>query len=271
MYTFEILNTDQLINKLKLFKFTRKIKELHLHHTWKPTHKSFAVALRVQGENAYNYLNSSMKTVHITQREFSDIAQHLTLFPDGMWAVGRDWNKIPASVTNHNTGTFMIECIGNFDIQGLKTTVENSLGYDKLEGKQLESLLKFSSAFINIMGLKKENIRTHNEFTDEKTCFGNGLSITEIRNKVESYKKAEIQPAKLLTIKIPPQTVNVYKEATDKSEILLHIKDGTQLMYMYKIVGEEIEGNSTWYKVRVMKENGSWTNGFVHGKFVIEK
>ena len=62
-------------------------------------------------------------------RGFSDIAQHLTIDPDGHLWTGRNWNLPPASPTGKNgtaaAGPFMFEIVGDFDD-----------GQDALDGDQ---------------------------------------------------------------------------------------------------------------------------------------
>lgn len=267
MYTFKIVTTEELIDIFNSFVFTRPIRELHLHHMWKPTHYTFDKAVSIYGtdlsidKNAYNVINSSVKTSHLNDRGFSDIAQHISLFPDGMWAIGRDWNKIPASATGHNTGAFMLEVLGNFDSEGNPTTEYNSLGYDKLEGEQLEALLKFSKAFITKTKLTVDNIRTHNEFTDEKTCFGNGLSITDIRNKVSNYgtKKAIYGFANRLPIFSSPDLL--------ANNIIGYVSSDYKLLVRYYVNGETVGTSAKWAYIRSY-ENKIAIDGYTHESFL---
>ena len=74
----------------------------------------------------------------------------LTLFPDGSWLTGRPFHKTPASIAGWNTGALAVEMLGNFDLPG--TGEFNSLGYDKLEGKQREEILKLIKYFIDKYG-----------------------------------------------------------------------------------------------------------------------
>lgn len=165
-----ILTTQELINLWKSFKWTRYPKEVHIHHTWKPTHSNF-------NENNHLQLHESMKNHHIKTNGWSDIGQHLTLFPDGKWVVGRDWNINPASILGRNSLGFAIEMVGNFDIKG--TGEYNSLGYDKLEGKQLNSILQFLN-FVNLP------IIFHREYSD-KTCPGTSIDKNKFIQMVKEY------------------------------------------------------------------------------------
>jgi hypothetical protein len=55
-----------------------------------------------------------MENAH-RERGFAEIAQNLTIFPDGTVAVCRSLEKIPAGIKGANTGGICIENLGNFD------------------------------------------------------------------------------------------------------------------------------------------------------------
>ena len=142
------ISIDEVIKVMK----DKKYKEFHIHHTWKPTHKSFTGTNHMQ-------LQTSMRNYHVNVNGWSDIGQHLTLFPDGKLLTGRDFGKSPASITNHNTGALAIEMVGNFDNPG--TGSYNTLGYDRLEGEQRKTILKLVQAFGDVYGYDK--VIFHNE------------------------------------------------------------------------------------------------------------
>lgn len=170
--TFKKLNFNELTKELDKHKF----KQLHIHHTWKPTHKSFT-------GNNHMVMQQSMKNYHVNTNKWSDIAQHLTLFPDGIWLTGRPFNIAPASISGWNTGALCVEMIGNFDLPN--TGSFNNLGYDKLEGQQKQEILRLISYFINKYG--EQSIKFHNEHPSvSKTCPGTSLNkqvlIQEAKN-----------------------------------------------------------------------------------------
>lgn len=162
MSNFRILTTEELIKELEKHKF----KQLHAHHTWKPTHKNF------NGKN-HIQLQENMKNHHVKANEWSDIGQHLTLMPDGSWVTGRPFDKTPASISGWNTGALAVEMLGNFDKLG--ELPFNNLGYDKLEGKQKESMLKLMNYFGEKYGY--DNIKFHKEGPGVfKSCPGTSLN-----------------------------------------------------------------------------------------------
>lgn len=175
-----ILTTNELINELEKYSF----KQLHLHHTWKPTHAQF------KGNN-HLQMQQGMRNFHVNSRGFQDIAQHLTLFPDGKWVTGRPFYKAPASIKGWNTGALAVEMIGNFDIPG--TGAYNDLGYDVLEGEQKTSVLQLIKWFGNKYGY--QNIKFHREGPGVgKTCPGTSINKQQLINEAEG----NIEPEKIV-------------------------------------------------------------------------
>ncbi len=122
---FEPLTPEELAQLLDRFPFTRKIDAVHLHHTWRPRKADYA------GERTIE----AMWRFHTQERGWSDIAQHVSIAPDGTIWTGRGWNAPPASAVGHNgkhtAGPFMIEMIGDFDV-----------GHDVLEGPQRDAAIE---------------------------------------------------------------------------------------------------------------------------------
>ncbi len=170
----EILTTDQLINYCKSYNWTRKVTQLHVHHTWKPCHKDY------NGNNGLQ-LQQNMKAYHLSLG-WSDIGQHLTLLPDGRWVTGRDFNLKPASITDWNTGAFAIEMVGNFDT-----------GNDKFDGLQAQEMFKFCAFFVvfKLLNIDKD-VKFHRDNpTAGKTCPGTGIDRTWFMNKLKNTVKGD--------------------------------------------------------------------------------
>ena len=162
----KLLTIDELLTVLKRYNHV----ELHVHHTYAPSHKDF------DGKN-YQKLQDGMRKYHKEVRGWDDIAQHVTLFPDGKFLTGRNFCSNPASIKGHN-GTskavpFMVEMLGNFD-----------KGHDVLKGAQLDSILQLAKFFDD----QKKYIRFHRE-NAPKTCPGTGIDKVEFMEKVRAYKK----------------------------------------------------------------------------------
>ena len=151
-----ILTAKQLIEKLKAYDKTI----LHIHHTWKPSHKDF---------NKSNHFDlvQSMRQYHMVERGWSDIGQHVTLFPDGLFVTGRDFIRNPASASGYNTQhVFMVEMVGNFDI-----------GNDVLDGDQLNAICELINWFPTYV--------LHREMDNRKTCPGTGVTREVLEKGVE--------------------------------------------------------------------------------------
>ena len=137
---------------------TRTLDAIHVHHTWKPERADF------RGHETIE----AMRRFHMDQR-WSDIAQHLTIDPQGGLWTGRNWNLPPVSAKGHNgtsdVGPFMIEMIGNFDV-----------GHDPFDGPQRDAAIRVVEHVLRIYGLPAGAIKFHRELSNnQKTCPGTGI------------------------------------------------------------------------------------------------
>lgn len=146
--------------------------EIHIHHTYRPNHKNFT------GSN-HQDLQDGMRNYHKNTLKWSDIAQHVTLFPDGLFLTGRGFSKTPASIKGKNGSKnavpFMVEMVGNFD-----------KGNDRLEGKQKEAILKLAKYFQD----KGRSIVFHNEHS-YKSCPGSSIDKEVFLKEVSEVGKPE--------------------------------------------------------------------------------
>lgn len=156
---------------IALIKQRPKYRTAQVHHTWRPRKADF------NGSN-HQSLQNSMRNYHKNVRGWSDIGQHATLFPDGTFLTGRAFNRNPAGITGHNSGAFMIEMIGDFDV-----------GEEKLEGAQLQAALEV----YNYFHTQGTTIMFHREHA-AKTCPGTGINKTEFMNAVRNFKSGGKAP-----------------------------------------------------------------------------
>jgi murein L,D-transpeptidase YcbB/YkuD len=173
-----------------------EITETHVHHTYSPSHAHFT------GSN-YKALQDGMRRYHVNARNFQDIAQHVTIFPDGRIMTGRNPNVPPASATGYNDSDndkqhpFMFEMVGNFDI-----------GHDKLQGPQLESAIKITKFLMN----KGAKVRFHNQCLingkSPKSCPGTSISYDWFIGLCDKQVDQSIPPK---TPKSPTASKPVYK------------------------------------------------------------
>jgi hypothetical protein len=189
MGKFKIITINQLLELLKGFNHD----ELHVHHTWKPNHSHF------NGKNHLE-LQEGMRDFHVNTKKWSDIGQHATLMPDGMFVTGRDFGTDPASIIGYNGGLpFAVEMLGNFD-----------LGHDKLEGRQLDSILQLAKFFDD----QGRYIRFHREHAS-KTCPGSGIDKQWLMDQVKTYRKAD---------QIPEASINLDGKLLSQKGLII---DGT--------------------------------------------
>lgn len=108
---YKSFNINEFKNYIDSLNITRKITRVQLHHTYSPSYAHF------KGDNHVS-LQNGMRNYHVNNNGWSDIAQHFTIFPDGVIMTGRNLNTMPAGIANANSGAICIECVGNFDVGG---------------------------------------------------------------------------------------------------------------------------------------------------------
>ncbi len=165
---FHQVTLDQFAELLDKFPFTRTIESVHMHHTWRPDRSQYRGLSTIE----------SMWTYHTQTKGWSDIAQHITIAPDGSIWTGRNWNQAPASASGFNgnstTGPFMFEIIGDFDS-----------GNDPFDGQQKDTVLSVIALVQKRFGLKPHTLRFHNSMSS-KSCPGNAIDYeTTLREVAE--------------------------------------------------------------------------------------
>lgn len=108
---FKLIDVKDFKSYLDGLNITRKINIVQLHHTYSPAYKDFNGANHIK-------LQEGMKNYHIREKNYADIAQTFTIFPDGKICTGRDINIAPAGIYGANSTGICIECVGNFDRGG---------------------------------------------------------------------------------------------------------------------------------------------------------
>jgi hypothetical protein len=167
------LTLEQFAERLRTFQFARPVTAVHMHHTFRPRQVDYRGLPTIE----------AMFKFHTETNGWSDIAQHLSIAPDGTIWTGRDWNSTPASATGFNKGVFMFETIGDFDT-----------GKERLEGPQLRSVVGVIALVQHKLGLPVESLHFHREFTDQKTCPGTGVNKADIHSRVRTAR-AQIEGA----------------------------------------------------------------------------
>lgn len=154
---FKKITREQFAELLAKFPFKRKINAVHMHHTWRPNHAQY------RGHDSI----VAMWRFHTRDNGWSDIAQHITIAPDGAIWLGRDWNRPPASAAGHNgnaqAGPFMFEMIGDFDD-----------GKDPFNGEQRTTALEVIARVQQRFGLPPGTLQLHNMMST-KSCPGTSI------------------------------------------------------------------------------------------------
>jgi N-acetylmuramoyl-L-alanine amidase len=172
---FRPLTTGEFESEVCAFVWTRRVWRIDMHHTWAPAHDDYDGIACIE----------RMARYHVNERRFDDIAQHVTIAPDGTIWTGRDWNRDPASVGfGMNAGVFMFEAIGNFDI-----------GFDRLEAAQLESTTAVIETVQRHFRLPVQALLFHREVPQtEKTCPGTSI------DKADILRRTAIRRRRLLPV-----------------------------------------------------------------------
>jgi hypothetical protein len=89
--------------------FSRVINKIQNHHTYLPNYATFYQV------KDYFAMVKNMENYHINNAGMSEIAQNLTIFPDGKIMLCRSFNTAPAGIKGFNTGALCIENMGDFD------------------------------------------------------------------------------------------------------------------------------------------------------------
>ncbi len=157
MTRFVRLTVTDFARLVDSFPWKRGIRAVHVHHTWRPSHRDWQGLQSVE----------AMWRFHTRTNGWSDLAQHATIDPEGFVWTGRNWNQPPASARSFNgdslAGPFMIETVGDFDH-----------GRDVFGGGQKETLLKATAWLLDKFELGIEAVRFHNEMS-AKSCPGTGI------------------------------------------------------------------------------------------------
>lgn len=199
---FYPLTLEEFTDLLNRYRFTRKIDAVHMHHTWRPNHSQY------QGERSIE----GMWRYHTQEKNWSDIAQHISIAPDGTIWTGRDWNAPPVSARGYNgtrvSGPFMFEIIGDFDGS-----------CDPFEGAQREAVVGVIAGVQEKFGLPPETLRFHNYMTDQKTCPGSAIDYQEFLAEITEARTAMTAQAGTRRKKRKSKS---YQENEHLEEILRH-------------------------------------------------
>ena len=140
------------------YKFTG----IQIHHTWKPDYSNFYKADGSHEDELVRQNNT--KNYHVKTNGWADIAQHFTIFPNGVIVTGRKLsNTTPVGIKGWNTNKICIEIYGNFDD-----------GCDKMTEAQKQAVITVYGELCKKFNISPsiDTIRCHAWFTAGGTYLG---------------------------------------------------------------------------------------------------
>ena len=183
---FKKLSLEQFAELLARYPFSRSINAVHMHHTWRPNHQQF------KGQESI----VAMWKYHTEHNGWSDIAQHITIDPQGDIWLGRDWNTPPASAAGYNgnsrAGPFMFEMIGDFDVGG-----------DRFEGKQRATAIAVVAMVQQCFDLPPTSLKFHNMMSG-KSCPGGSIDYQQTLDDVGRQRRGLENQRRALPDGAPP-------------------------------------------------------------------
>lgn len=222
---------------LEANSFSRMIKLLQVHHTLQPDYDAFR---RVKDH--FSLLNN-MEHCHVVERGFSDIAQHLTTFPDGLLAVCRPIDNIPAGIKGANQYGICVEHLGNFDD-----------GQDVMTAQQRECIVKVYAHLCRRFRLLPDGdtIQYHhwwdlttgqrtNGTGTTKSCpgtqFFSGNSVVSaqtnfiplIRQELSALGSAAVDPLPSHSAEVAADALNVRTLPSPAGDVLKQLKRGVEV------------------------------------------
>ena len=199
---FKKLSLEQFSELLDRFPFSRRINAVHMHHTWHPNRREF------KGEASI----TAMWKYHTEHNGWSDIAQHITIDPNGDIWLGRDWNMPPASAKAFNgdyrAGPFMFEMIGDFDA-----------GADRFEGKQRDAAIAVVAMVQQAFDLPPTGLKFHNMMSG-KTCPGSSIDYHWVLDEVGRQRRKLEGQGRALADQAPPFHPDLPETGFDIAELL---------------------------------------------------
>lgn len=255
---FRIFSADDFESYLQTSLFSRVIKVIQNHHTWKP---SYAHLTTERGEM---YWLESMRFVHINDRKWSDIGQHITTFPSGNIALCRPLDLVPAGIRGANTGGICIEHFGNFD-----------MGADVMTESHRETIIRLNAMLckrFQLLPSKKtivyhhwydqkgvrfsdEKINNHQVRNEQKSCPGTAFFGGNTIQSAEEHffpliQSAMEQPMVTTTITTTKKIVRAsalnVRSGPDKNQNILRVirKDTEVLVYQERNGWSKISNTS---------------------------
>lgn len=139
-----------------------KYTGIQIHHTWKPDYSNFYKADGSHEDELVRQNNT--KNYHVKTNGWADIAQHFTIFPNGVIVTGRKLsNTTPVGIKGWNANKICIEIYGNFDV-----------GCDKMTEEQKQAVVAVYGELCKKFNIapSTSTLRCHAWFTSGGTFLG---------------------------------------------------------------------------------------------------
>lgn len=270
---FLLFNKEEFRQWLYNNKFNRIIKLIQNHHTWSPSYINF------NGSNHFSLLQG-MKDFHVNSARFSDIAQHLTTFPDGTIAICRSFEKDPAGIIGANSNALCIENIGDFDVgkdimtQEHKTTIV-FLNYILCERFNL-AISTNSIVYHNWYDLNSGARLSDKQIGSRKTCPGTnyfgGNSIEACLKYFLPLVKELQQP--VITTSAPSLEIPTFKNINALKKVIassLNVRDFPSAGNIIGILnnGEVITANGVNNDESIFRINFTGKYGYISAQYTV--
>ena len=139
-----------------------KYTGIQIHHTWKPDYSNFYKADGSHEDELVRQNNT--KSYHVKTNGWADIAQHFTIYPNGVVVTGRKLsNTTPVGIKGWNANKICIEIYGNFD-----------KGHDIMTAEQKTAVITVYGELCKKFNITPsiDTIRCHAWFTSGGTYLG---------------------------------------------------------------------------------------------------
>ncbi len=150
----------------------RRIDEVILHHTWRPTAREYKGEQTIKA--IYNF--------HVRNQGWSDIGYHFLIAPDGAIWVGRPIENAGAHTRGRNAHSIGVCLIGNFD-------------EEELTVRQRASLIATLNTLLERFKLTPQDINFHRDYAPYKSCPGTKLDKAIVRSWVSELEAPTTIPS----------------------------------------------------------------------------